>query len=292
VVKKATLLTLMLAAAVALLSCKSVPEESTRVFDHPERVVIRGYDGHAMEPFVTRDGRYLLFNNLNDPSINTNLHYAERIDDLTFQYRGELQGVNTPALEGVPTMDRHNILYFVSPRSYDKTFSTIYRGSFANGRVSGVELVHGISRKEPGIVNFDVEVSPDGSVLYFVDSRFARGGPETADLVIAERRGSGFQRAGNSEHIMQHVNSEALEYAPCISADGLTLLFTRARLGMAGGAAIYLARRNSTAEPFGKPLRLAALEGFVEAPTLSPDERSLYYHRREGARFVIYRVKR
>jgi Tol biopolymer transport system component len=275
-VVKTALRLLMVAAAAALLSCKSVPEAGTRVFDHPERVVIRGYDGHAMEPFVTRDGRYLLFNNLNDPSVNTNLHYAQRIDDLTFQYRGELTGVNTPALEGVPTMDRHHVLYFVSPRSYDKTFSTIYRGSFANGGVSGVELVPGISRKEPGIVNFDVEVSPDGKVLYFVDSRFARGGPQTADIVIAERRGSAFQRAGNSDHLMQHVNSEALEYAPCISADGLTLFFTRARAGMAGGPAIYLATRNSTTEPFGKPLRLAALEGFFEAPTLSPEERSLY----------------
>jgi Tol biopolymer transport system component len=289
VVKEARVAALMLVAAAALVSCNSAP---VRIFDNPQRVTIRGYDGHAMEPFITRDGRYLLFNNLNDPAVNTNLHFAERIDDLTFQYKGELGGVNTPALEGVPTMDRHHVFYFVSPRSYDKTFSTIYRGHFANGRVTGVELVPGISRKEPGIVNFDVEVSPDGNVLYFVDSRFARGGPETADIVIAERRGSAFQRVRNSDHIMQHVNSDALEYAPCISADGLTLLFTRARVGMTGGAAIYLATRTGTAEPFGKPLRLAALEGFVEAPTLSPDERSLYYHRRDGARFVIYRASK
>jgi len=43
-----------------------------------------------MEPFITRDGRYLLFNNSNDPLVDTNLHYAERIDDLTFAYRGEI----------------------------------------------------------------------------------------------------------------------------------------------------------------------------------------------------------
>jgi len=53
-----------------------------------------------MEPFITRDGRYLLFNNSNDPSVDMNLHYAERIDDLTFAYRGEIAGVNTPSLEG------------------------------------------------------------------------------------------------------------------------------------------------------------------------------------------------
>jgi hypothetical protein len=32
--------------------------------------------------------------------------------------------------------------------------------------------------------------------------------------------------------------------------------------------------------------------GFVEGPTLSPDEKSLYYHKREGGVFVIYRVTR
>ena len=31
-------------------------------FTHPQRVTIRGYNGDAMEPFLTRDGRYLFFN--------------------------------------------------------------------------------------------------------------------------------------------------------------------------------------------------------------------------------------
>lgn len=36
-------------------------------FADPERVTIQGYDGDAMEPFLSRDGRFLLFNNRNDP---------------------------------------------------------------------------------------------------------------------------------------------------------------------------------------------------------------------------------
>jgi hypothetical protein len=289
------LVTLAAAAAVLLVSHSVAPSadlQTARLFEHPERVTLLGYDGHAMEPFVTRDGRYLLFNNLNDPSVNTDLHLAERIDDLTFQYKGELKGINTPALEGVPTMDRHNTLYFVSPRSYDKTYSTIYRGIFSHGEVSGIELVSGISRQAHGIVNFDVEVSPDGNTLYFVDARFGRGGPETADIVIAERSGAGFHRAPNSAQIMKHVNTAALEYAPCVSTDELTLLFTRARSGIGGRAAIFLSRRGQRSEPFGPPIRLAALEGFVEGPTLSPDERSLYYHKKDGAKFVIFRASR
>ena len=287
---------LALISVAFLASCASSPDRSlpeSRLYAHPQRVTLLGYDGDAMEPFLSRDGRYLLFNNLNDPSVNTNLHYAERVDDLTFRYRGELQGVNTPALDGVASMDRGNTLYFVSTRSYESSLSTIHRGSFADGRVSGVELVPGVSRQEARMVNFDVDVSPDGNSLYFVDARFGRSGPETADLVVAERRGAGFVRRPDSAELLRNVNTEALEYAPCISADGLTLLFTRARLGLLGGsAAIFIAQRARSTEPFGPPARLAALEGLVEAPTLTPDERAIYFHKKDGARYVIYRASK
>ncbi len=285
---------LTLIAALLLTACASAPDRSapeSHLYAHPRRVTLLGYDGHAMEPFLSRDGRYLLFNNLNDPKVNTNLHYAERVDDLTFRYRGELAGVNTPALEGVASLDRRNTLYFVSTRSYESSLSTIHRGTFIDGRVTGVELVPGVSRQQAPMVNFDVDVSPDGDTLYFVDARFGRSGPETADLVVAERRGATFVRRPDSAALLQHVNTEALEYAPCISADGLTLLFTRARLGLIGGSvSIYVARRERSTEPFGPPQRLAALEGLVEAPTFTPDERAIYFHKRDGAKYVIYRA--
>ena len=291
----ATSRALVAITTMVLVSCAADAERGTpesRLYTNPQRVALLGYDGDAMEPFLSRDGRYLLFNNLNDPVVNTNLHFAERVDALTFRYRGELRGVNTAALEGVPSMDKRNTIYFVSPRSYETTLSTIYRGTFAEGTVVGVELVPGVSRKEPRILNFDVEVSPDGEKLYFVDARFGRGGPETADIVLAERQGAGFVRLPNSADILSNVNTETLEYAPCISADGLTLLFTRARPGLGGGVSIFVSQRTRTTEPFGPVARLAALDGFVEGPTLSPDERSVYYHKREGTKFVIYRASK
>src|ERR1700730_10102518 len=58
-------------------------------FANPQRVTIAGYSGDAMEPFVTRDGRLLFFNNSNQ-SADTNLFWAVRIDDLAFQFRGEI----------------------------------------------------------------------------------------------------------------------------------------------------------------------------------------------------------
>ncbi len=291
----------LMAAALALAACgarqkadavAALPEY--RAFGEPQLVAIRGYQGDAMEPFITKDGRYLLFNNRNDPKIDTKLLFAERVDDLTFDYRGELEGANTSALEGVPSVDRHGNLFFVSTRSYAETLSTIYRGRFGQGRVSGIELVAGISLRQRGMVTFDAEVSADGSTLFVADGRFAGGHvPETADIDIAVRDGAGFRRLPGARDLLRNVNTAALEYAPAVSGDLLELFFTR----LEGSArsprtAILRAVRPDAGAPFGAPQRLASITGFVEAPALSGDGRSLYYHRLDGGRFVILRVAR
>ncbi len=267
------------------------PQPQSADFANPQRVTILGYSDHAMEPSLSRDGRYLFFNNSNDPAVNTNLHWAERLDDLTFQYRGEIGGVNTSALEGVASMDRNNVFYFISTRSYNQTLSTVYRGTFANGALSMIEIVPGVSALTPGMVNFDAEISPDGNTLYFVDSQFSpAGSPQTADILIAERTGTNFTRIPNGAAIMQQINTaNALEYAPAISASGLEIFFTRLE---GNTPAIYTATRPNTSAAFDPPKKVQAITGFVEGPTLSPDEKSLYYHKNENNLFVIYRVTR
>jgi len=271
-------------------SPRSVPSPDLPGFSNPQRVTIRGYDGDAMEPFLSRDGKILFFNNLNDPKVNTNLYWAERVDDLTFQFKGEVGGVNTLALEGVASMDRDGMFYFVSPRSYDQTASTLYRGHFANGGVSGVELVPGVSLAKPGIVNFDAEISADGNTLYFVESQFEHGGPRWAHILLARRNGNVFVRSADSDRLMKTINAGTLNYAPATSASGLEIFFTRVDPG--GPPAIYVARRTDIAAPFGEPVKIEAASGFVEGPTLSPDEKSLYYHKREDGHFVLYRLTR
>jgi hypothetical protein len=136
------------AANVCLLLNLPCHAASADGFSDPEPVQIVGYSGDAMEPFISRDGKYLFFNNRNDPGVDTNLHWADNVDGKTFRYRGEIQGVNTRSLEGVPSMDRAGTFYFISPRSYDRTLSTIYHGQFNNGRVENVELLEGLSRQQ------------------------------------------------------------------------------------------------------------------------------------------------
>jgi len=272
----------------------ATPVAEYRAFGAPQRVTIRGYDGDAMEPFITKDGQYLLFNNRNDPRTNTNLHFAARVDNLTFQYRGEIKGVNTPALEGVPSLDREGNLYFVSVRSYKETLSTLYRGRFNDGTVTGVDLVSGVSQRKPGIVMFDAEITADGRMLFVVDGLFTGGPvPKSADIVIAVRYGTGFQRLPASPELLRKIITKGLEYAPAISNDLLELFFTRIPVSNGPPQPLILrSSRRSVEDPFGLPEKVAAITGFVEAPTLTNDGQALYFHKLDGNRFVIYRVAR
>jgi hypothetical protein len=182
-------------------------------------------------------------------------------------------------------------MFFVSTRSYKETLSTLYRGRFHDGTVSDVRLVMGVSRRQPGIVMFDAEIAADGNTLFVVDGEFTGGPhPRTADIAIAVRDGAEFRRLASSGELLKNVNTAALEYAPAQSSDLLELFFTRA--AGSGPPAIFRTVRASAAAPFETPQRVAALTGFVEAPALSDDGRSLYYHKLEGGRFLIYRVSR
>jgi hypothetical protein len=259
------------------------------------RIEIAGYSGSAMEPYISCDGRYLFFNNRNDPGELTDLFFAEAAGPDRFQLVGPLAGANAPppALDGVPSLDVRGELFFISNRSYATTLATLYQGDFREGRVDAVRLVSGnVARGQLGWVTMDAEISRDGARLYFADARFdfPRPVPEEADLVMARRTLDTFTVDDDSRRIVAALNTRALEYAPATSADGLEIFFTR----YDGGAAPVILRavRPSTSQPFDAPTPVQGIEGFVEAPTLTCDGRALYYHRRDGTEFAIYRAER
>lgn len=289
----AALRRLLLLAGVLVGSASAAAPEPG--FGTPERVTLRGYDGDAMEPFLTRDGRYLLFNNRNDPAVDTNLHAARRIDDLTFDWIGELAGANSRVLDGVPSTDDRGDLYFVSMRSYGDTLSTVYRARFADGTVSGVDVVDGVSMRLRGTIDFDAEISTDGRTLYFAEGRFTGGAvPRTADIHVAVREGDRFRRVPGGIRQLAAINTPALEYAPSLSIDLLEIFFTRLDRGSDPSAqpGILRAVRRNLHEPFGQPGPVPAITGFAEAPALSVDGRLLYFHRLESGRFVLYMSRR
>jgi hypothetical protein len=261
-------------------------------FGRARRVEITGWSGDAMEPFVTRDGRFLFFNTRDRPlPDDMDLHLADRVGDHAFAYRGPLAGANSRALDGVASTDDSGAFYFVSLRSYDDSLASVYRGRFEDGRVSGVELVPGISRSEMGWVSFDAEISPDGRTLVSVDGRW---NPLTrfwssADLFVAAKRGRTFARDRAATAQLDAINTSELEYAPALSRDGRLLLFTRLDPSTEMPR-IHASVRRSGAEVFCPSVEVPAPDGFVEAPAFAPGEDAIYFHRLERERFVLYRM--
>jgi hypothetical protein len=290
----------MTLAAAALSACggggnTAVPEPGVlppgpAAFTQPKRVALLDYTDSAMEPFVSPDGRYIFFNNSNAADTNTNLRYAERIDDLTYQYRGPIRGANSGALDGVPSMDRNGLLYFISLRTAATTQASVYRGQFADGALTGVALVQGVAPTGIALLDFDASISHDGNQLYVAEGVFVfLSVPLAANIVLFERQGTGFVRAANSDQIMQQLNTGNVAYAPTVSRSGLEIFFNRVENGATW---IYTASRAAATLPFGPSQRVASIDSSAEGPTLSPDEKSLYYHRLEGSQYVLYRVTR
>lgn len=284
---------------VLLLGCQKEEQgqnlSSFTSFGEPQQVTINGYDGVIMEPFITRDDSKLFFNNSNSPAVNTELHWATKINDSTFEYQGLLNNVNTDALEGVATMDENNNFYFVSTRSYEQDLSTIYQGVYQSGSVNSVSLVEGISKLEPGAVNFDVEVSADGRFLCMVDGTYdSNGGPYTASFVLVERKGTTFSRSDQSDELLKNINTNDLEYAAGISSGGLELYFTRIKAPINSNslARIYYSKRKSTEVFFPFPTLLDKIDGFVEGPTVSGDGQRIYYHKKVGDTFQLFMVRK
>lgn len=288
-----------LLVAVALLACCGAAGASTyRAFGDPQAVTIEGYSGSAMEPFITRDGNYLLFNTSNVAPSIPSLQFATRINAHTFEYQGPIlgEGVNVPeALSGTPTMDDAGELYFISTRSYAQTLSTVYAGQFSAGLVSGVGLVPGVSGVTPGQVDFDVEVGADGETLYVSVGHFEAdgAGPTHASLEMFRKVDGGFVEAADSAKLLHKVNSAGqLDYAASISANELELFFTRASPSIGQLPEIYRAARSNRSRPFGHVQRVAAITGFAEAPSIGADGTTLYYHELVGSTFEIESVTR
>ena len=285
------------AAAFGMLTwCGVASAGDYGAFADPQPVTIEGYPGSAEEPFITPDGRYLLFNS-SEAVPDFSLQFASRINAQTFEYRGEIQGeaVNEPAaLSGTPSLDDEGNLYFISTRSYFETLSTVYAGHFSEGVVTGVHLVPGVAGEMPGKVDFDVGVSPDGSTLYVSVGQFGdEGGPTSASIVMFDRDGGSFVRDPDSTKILKAVNEVGtLNYGADLASDGLELFFTAASPAIGEAPGIYRATRANLNQPFGQVERVAAITGFAEAPSISADGSTLYYHEQVGGEFEIYTVTR
>ena len=264
-----------------------------RRFGTPQRVVIDGYTGDAMEPFISKDGTRLYFNNSNDPKVDTNLFFALKTGPSRFRFAGPIVAANSGALDGVPSIDTAGQLYFITTRAYASTLETIFTLGTQGPGKTAARPVQGLSRYKPGELNFDAEISRNGHTLWFVDGLFSGGPvPIRAAISVATGNGAQFVRNADSDSRLQAVNAAGLNYAPAISSNGRELFFTRILNAGLSAPPVICRSVEQRDGRFGAPRRVAAATGYVEAPSLSGDGHSLYFHRRDGDHFAIYRVDR
>jgi Tol biopolymer transport system component len=266
---------------------------SYRAFKDPELVVIKGYAGNTLHPFVSRDGNYLFFSS--DIAGGNDIHYATRNNDGTFSYKQALVNINTTAIEISPTLDKNNQFYFVRK---EKGTSQIYQGAFslkAGGGILSLLLMDGVLPKS-GTGCYDVEVSNDGKeLLYTEGEQDAKGQITEARIMVATNNEGKFQpNANETRRLMRTINEQLkdwdLKYGATLSTDELELFFTAARKD--GPPVIYQSIRSSARKPFGVPQRIISIEGYAEHPSLSPDGLTLYFHRKDGNVYRIYRTVR
>lgn len=296
--------------SLIIISCSSNDSEITESLTYPSfgskiEVTINDLSFDAMEPFISSNGNYMFFNNLND-GINTKLYYATKINDSTFNYVGGLTGTNqttTPHLDAVADMDSNGNFYWTSTRNYPAELNNLFHGTFSGGNVSDIVRVQGdFNMNTPGWLVMDHGISLDGQFLYFNNARFDDSncqGPCETTLGVAEKNNvSKFSTLSNSELILQNINdANYIYYAPCISSDNLELYFTRYLKGQITSGTIFeicVAVRSNSLTEFSIPKVLfsEAISNLIEAPTLTVDKNIIYYHRKtSGSHKIMMRYR-
>lgn len=293
----------LLFLVVFSMSCKK--EEITdpdvvSEFITEQKILITGYSSDAMEPFITKNGNYLFFNNLQGVN-GKELYYAERVDDTTFEFKGEIQGVNSTEVDGNPTMDGQNNFYFISTRDLDTGIKTIYGGIFNNGTVTDLHQINGtINIPTPFWINMGVEISKNGNTLFASNAKFNVGEnfPNKGNIRFAIKSGDEFNIPTNETDILATINTDAaIEYAGELSADELELFYSQVTLSSPPVFKLYYAKREQTNGVFGNPISITAPfkgnpNAFVEGPSLSNDGKRLYYHKLDNDIFSIFMLTR
>jgi hypothetical protein len=297
--KKTILILFYLANIVT--GCSSPEDSSDSVgtiypeFIEEQAITILGYNSHAMEPFITKDGNYLFFNSLND-GINTSLYYAQKQDYKTFTFMGEISGVNgvAPHLDAVASLDMHNDFYFVSTRNYPAVIENLQTGQFDDGTVSDVTPVYGdFNIPITGWLIMDAEVCKDGNYLYYVNAKFSgQPLPDESKIGIAVKQNTLFEKQNKSDEILQNINNAThLVYAPSISSDGKEIYFTRIKKG-SFLTEICVSVRKNTLESFSVPKVLKILGDTPEAVSVTDDKSRIYYHKKYNGIYQIFTMKR
>jgi Tol biopolymer transport system component len=107
--------------------------------------------------------------------------------------------------------------------------------------------------------DFDPSFAPDGSGVYFFSNRPGGLGKDDLYFVALDARSGKY---GTSQNLGGGINSPGDEWAPVVSRDGRTLLFSTDGRGGAGKHDLFVSTR--TAEGWGEPQNIEAINTAAE----------------------------
>jgi hypothetical protein len=169
--------------------------------------------------------------------------------DLPFTDVTPLAGLNTAAGERRPVVTGDGLyLYalFGSSPNYEIAVGRRTSAAVAFGALASVAGINSASNDEP------TSVLPDHRAIYFQSNR---GG--NYDIYRTPRANGQFGAAVPVSGVM--VNTASSDHSATTTPDELTLFFGSDRPGGVGGNDVYAATRASTADGFGAPVNLQAV---------------------------------
>jgi serine/threonine protein kinase/formylglycine-generating enzyme required for sulfatase activity len=198
--------------------------------------------------------------------------------------------VNTTASDGMPCVSPDGLtLVFVRNfgpiGSYDLWWST--RAAVDEPFAQPIAFDATVNSSDDEHTPF---LSADGSTMLLASSR--PNGLGKWDLWSSSRTTTA-EPFGSVVNLGASVNSDADDRSPCLSMDGLTLLFASNRPGGPGEWNLWTATRKSTADPFVSPTPLGAdvnVEAWTQNPLLSADGRTLLFASDRPGGFGVWDV--
>ena len=113
-------------------------------------------------------------------------------------------------------------------------------------------LGHGVNSPKD---DCHASISGDGLTLYFVSTQL--GGYIDPDIWMTTRS-SRNDPWGDAVNMGPKINSNSWDISPWVSADGLEFYFCSSRSSGYGGLDIYLSKRSTTNDPWGRPENLGS----------------------------------
>ncbi|HLE55742.1 MAG TPA: hypothetical protein VJB15_01530 [Rhodothermia bacterium] len=190
-----------------------------------------------LEPFVTPDGGRLFFAS-NRPVVeggdvkDYDIWFVERQGGSWGHPIPLGAGVNTPANEFYPSLDREGNLYFTAAYDHSVGGEDIWMSRPEEGGFGAPENVGpGVNTEKD---EFNSVISPGGSFLVF--SSFGReDGLGGGDLYISFRDDAG--ALGTALNAGADINSASLDFSPALTPDGKTFIFSSRRTAITSARA-------------------------------------------------------